>query len=73
MKTYTVVCNCPTPLVENPFTVQAEDESQAQKLFFAHNGISGSDHSIEITEDEVVKAAPKKTNERSNNTSGNQK
>jgi len=65
MKSFTVRCECPTPLVENPLTVQAEDEKQAKELFFAHNGISDTVHPIEITEAEVVKAEPKKSNERS--------
>jgi hypothetical protein len=71
MKSFVVHCQCPTPLAENPLTVQAEDEAKAKELFFARNGISGTVHPIEITEAQVVKAEPKKSNERS--TRNNQK
>lgn len=73
MKSFIVRCECPTPLVENPLTVQAENEGQAKELFFAHNGITDTVHPIEITEAEPVKVESKKTNERSNSTGGNQK
>jgi hypothetical protein len=74
VKTYTVICNCPTPLVDNHLTVQAEDEKQAKELFFTHNGITGTVHPIEITEGEVVKKpVRRKPNERSDNAGGDQK
>jgi hypothetical protein len=71
MKSFVVHCQCPTPLAVNPLKVEAEDEKQAKELFFARNGISGTVHPIEITEAEILKAKPKKYNDRS--TRNNQK
>jgi hypothetical protein len=59
MAKFTVRCDCPTPLLQNPFECEAETEASAKSEFFAANGISGSDHPIEITQEvsEVVQVS----------------
>lgn len=53
MKIYTVFCKCPTPLAANPYVTLAKNEKIAKDRFFLRNGISGSDHPIEIVEGNV--------------------
>ena len=47
---YRVLLNCPTPLRDKSLVVEAEGEGEATTLFLQHNGISGSDHPITVTE-----------------------
>jgi len=53
VKVYTVFCKCPTPLAANPYVTLAKSEKVAKERFFLRNGISGSDHPIEIVEGNV--------------------
>jgi hypothetical protein len=45
---FRVYCHASTPLAVNPFEALAESEDDAKKLFFAANGISGTDSKIDI-------------------------
>ena len=47
---YRVLLNCPTPRHDKSLVVEAEGEGEATTLFLQHNGISGSDHPITVTE-----------------------
>ena len=48
-KHFTVECNCPTPLSENPCTLTAVNEADALEQFKQRNGITDTDHPITVT------------------------
>jgi len=74
MRSFHVKCSCPTPLAVNPFTCEAESEADAKRLFFEANGISGTEHPVEITQEvsEVVQPAKGKKKNEPQPTSGDQ-
>lgn len=47
---FRVSLNCPTPLRENPYAVEAGDAEEAKRLFNEHNGICGSVHAYSVSE-----------------------
>ena len=74
MARFQIQCSCPTPLEKNPYTCEAESAEEAQKQFFAVNGISGSDHPIEITQEvsEVVQPGKGRKKNEPQSTTGDQ-
>ena len=50
LKNYIVSCDCPTPLLHNPFTSMAGSEAEAVAQFKTHNGIGDTDHDITVVE-----------------------
>ena len=53
------VTNPPTPFVNNPFVVEADDAKDAQDKFFAANGVVSTSVPVSVTaasEDEIEAA-----------------
>ncbi len=50
LRRYRVNLNCPTPLRDPTFVVEAASEDEAKAKFERHNGICGSVHPYTVTE-----------------------
>ena len=60
------VTNPPTPFVNNPFVVEADDAKDAQDKFFAANGVVSTSVPVSVTaasEDEIEAAEAKVVND----------
>lgn len=71
LKSFVVSCDCATPLSTNPAAVQAEDKDDAVAKFKELNGISDTDHPIQVVQGVLEKGPPKNAEELKESTKTN--